>query len=192
MKGIILSRKKHNIIKLAVLTTLIFSSSSVAFAHHSKKHHHNAPQAVTYKDQAPVVIVNTFVPSWYVGGHVGISRVHDEPAPGSSDSVTEIGPGWTADLGYQFLEWHRALFAGELGYTQYHNSNETTPGTNIASTQHFAAYLAAVGQYPIVGHLNVLGKLGVAYSYAKKVFTFGASASANVYSPYYGAGFSYN
>jgi hypothetical protein len=192
MKWIISSPNKNRTIKLAILTTLIFSSSSVAFAHHGKKHHRTPATPVTYKDQV-LVVVPSFIPSWYVGGHVGISRTHDKAAPGSGDSVTQIGPGWTADLGYQFVEWHRAIFAGELGYTQYHNSNETVPNVNVASTEHFAAYLAAVGQYPLVGHLNILGKLGVAYSYAKKVFTTsGGSASANVYSPYYGAGFSYN
>lgn len=184
MKGTILS----SIFKLTLLTSLLLSSS-LAFAHHSKKHH-AAPQPEIYKDQTPVV---TFVPNWYVGGHVGLSRAHDKAAPHSGDSVTEIGPGWTADLGYQFAEFYKAILAGELGYTQYHNSNETTPSTNVASTEHFSTYLAAVLQYPLVNRFNIFGKLGVAYSYAKKVFTVsGASASANVYSPYYGAGLSYN
>lgn len=178
------------IVKFTMLATLLFSSSTVAFAHHKK--HHKVSQEVIYKDQVPVPVY-TFVPNWYVGGHVGLSRTHDKAAPASGDSVTQIGPGWTADLGYQFFEYRRAIFAGELGYTQYHNSNETAPNTNVASTEHFATYLAAVVQYPILNRFNVLGKLGVAYSYAKKVFTgSGASASANVYSPYYGAGVSYN
>lgn len=195
MKWTISSFKKNRTLKLAILTTLIFSSSNIAFASHTKKHHHRAPVATTYKGQEPVVVavVPSFVPGWYVGGHIGLSRTHDKAAPGSGDSVTQIGPGWTVDLGYQFVQWYRATLAAELGYTQYHNSNETAPGVNVASTEHFASYLAAVAQYPLVKQLSVLGKLGVAYSYAKKVFTgSGASASANVYSPYYGVGFSYN
>lgn len=177
-------------VKMTVLATLIFTSSSVALAHSKKHHHCTCKEPVTYKEvTAPV---NMFVPNWYVGGHIGVSRTHDQAAPGSGDSVTQIGPGWTADLGYQFFEYRRLILAGELGYTQYHNSNETTPATNVASTEHFASYLAAVAQYPLGHNFNVLGKLGVAYSYAKKVFTGGASASANAYSPYYGAGFSYN
>ncbi|HSW69758.1 MAG TPA: outer membrane beta-barrel protein [Gammaproteobacteria bacterium] len=190
MKWTISLLKTNNIVKLIVLFTLACSFSSTAFARHCKKHHCTPPVETVYKDQTPVY---TFVPNWYVGGHVGVSRTHDKAAPGSGDSVTQIGPGWTADLGYNFYQYHRATFAGELGYTQYHNSNETTPGTNVASTEHFAAYLAAVGQFSLIHNLSVLGKLGVAYSYAKKVFTTtGASASANTYSPYYGAGFSYN
>ncbi len=192
MKWNISSATTNKIVKLTVLSALIFSSSSVAFAYHGKRyHHHNAPQpAPVYKDVMPV---DVFVPNWYVGGHIGVSRTHDDPAPFSGDSVTQIGPGWTADLGYKFMQFYRATLAGELGYTQYHNSNETLPGVNVASTEHFSAYLAAVAELPVFNNFNVLGKLGVAYSYAKKVFTGGgASASANTYSPYYGLGISYN
>ncbi len=182
------------IIKLTILTTLIFSTSTVAFASHKKHHqcrHQQAQdQVVAYKDQP---IVDVFVPYWYVGGHVGVSRTHDDAAPNSGDSVTQIGPGWTADLGFKFYQFWRATLAAELGYTQYHNSNETLPGLNIASTEHFSSYLAGVVQIPLIHNLNVLGKFGLAYSYAKKVFTAsGVSNSANTYSPYYGAGFSYN
>ncbi len=179
------------IISSTLVTTLV-CTSSVAFAHCKKHHHchHHAPPpvVVTYKDLMP-----SFMPSWYVGGHVGVSRTHDDPAVNSGDSVTQIGPGWTVDLGYRFYQFYRATLAGELGYTQYHNSNETLPGVNVASTEHFASYLALVAEYPLCHNFNVLGKLGVAYSYAKKVFTTGgASASANTYSPYYGLGVSYN
>jgi len=195
MKWTISSLNKNHAVSLTILTTLFFSSSNVAFAHHKRHHHHchhhPIPVTMSYKDQLPVEPV--FVPNWYVGAHIGVSRTHDNQTPNSGDSVTQIGPGWTADLGYQFAEWHRALFAGELGYTQYHNSNETKPGLNVAYTEHFASYLAAVVQYPLVYNFNVFGKLGAAYSYAKKTFNaFGGSNSANVYSPYYGAGLSYN
>lgn len=197
MKVFTSSKKTAKILNLTILSALIILPSSAAFAnskHHKHHKHHAAPQVVTYKDEMPIIIapVSTFVRNWYVGANIGESRTHDKKAPASSDSVTQIGPGWSVDLGYQFAEFRRALFAGELGYTQYHNSNETTPAVNVASTEHFSTYLAAVVQYPIVDNFNVLGKLGIAYSYAKKVFTGGASASANAYSPYYGAGVSYN
>src|SRR5579863_7718196 len=169
MKWITSFSNKNKVVRFFILLTMLCSCSSVALAHHHKKHH-PVQQEVVYKEQAPVLVVYTFVPSWYVGGHVGMSRTHDKAAPGSGDSVTQIGPGWTADLGYNFFQYRRATFAGELGYTQYHNSNETRPGVNIASTEHFSTYLAAVGQLSLVHNLNVLGKVGVAYSYAKKVF----------------------
>ncbi len=196
MKALVSQNKATKVLSLTILSALIMLPSSAALA--AQKHHrhhtkHAAPQqVVVYKDEMAMVPVSTFVRNWYVGGHIGESRTHDKRAPASSDSVTQIGPGWTVDLGYQFAEFRRALFAGELGYTQYANSNETTPGFNVASTQHFSTYLAAVVQYPIVNNFNVLGKLGIAYSYAKKVFSVGTSASANAYSPYYGAGVSYN
>jgi len=41
--------------------------------------------------------------------------------------------------------------------------NETAPGFNVAYTEHYSTYVAAVVQYPIVDNFNVLGKLGVAY-----------------------------
>lgn len=82
-----------------------------------------------------------FMPNWYVGGNIGVSIAHDKVAANSSDSITQTGPGWSADIGYQFAEYYRILFAGELGFTQYHNSNETLPRINVASTEHFVISL---------------------------------------------------
>lgn len=197
MKWIALSKKSTKIATVAILTTAVLSSSPAVLAKHCKKHHCKKHAQVVvyngaYKDAMPMEPVNMFVPHWYVGGHVGVSRTHDKAAPGSADSVTQIGPGWTADLGYQFFQFYKATLAAELGYTQYHNSNETTHLVNVASTEHFASYLAAVVQYPLVHDFGIMGKLGLAYSYAKKTFTGGASNSANTYSAYYGAGLSYN
>ena len=187
------------IVSSAILTAIVLSSSQAAFAHHCKKHHHckhHAKKHHIYKEEAPMPValtpVNTFEPNWYVGGNIGVSRTHDKKVVGSNDSVTQIGPGWTADVGYQFFQFYRATLAAELGFTQYHKSNETRPGINVASTEHFTTYLAAVAQYPLVWNFNILGKLGLAYSYANKIFTAGAAGSANTYSPYYGAGISYN
>jgi len=194
MKMFISTKKTVKILSLTVLSACILFPSSSALAKH-RKHHHPAPQViVAYKDEVPAPApIYSFLGKWYVGGNIGESRTHDKKAAGTSDSVTQIGPGWSVDLGYQIVQFYRAILSGELGYTQYHNSNETTPAANVASTEHFATYLAAVAQYPIVYNFNVLGKLGVAYSYAKKVFTAtSASKSANTYSLYYGLGVSYN
>lgn len=195
MQRIVSSQKNNKILKLTLLTTLILSSSPIAFAH--SKHHCKEgcmTHEATYKGEVPMPApVNMFERNWYVGGNIGVSRTHDNASPGSGNSVTQIGPGWTADLGYQFVQFYRATLAAELGYTQYHNSNETTPGTVVASTEHFATYLAAVVSYPVIYNFGIVGKLGVAYSYAQKIFTgSGGSASANAYSPYYGVGISYN
>ena len=205
MKWTTSTTHKYKLIPLAIATVATLSTSPMALAHCKKNHcHHQATVATApatettyknYKDEMTQMIVTAvplFVPHWYVGAHMGVSRTHDKAAPGSGNSVTQIGPGWTVNLGYQFVQFYRATLAAELGYTQYHNSNETTVGTNVASTEHFSTYLAAVVQYPIVNKFSVVGKLGLAYSYAKKVFTAGgASASANDYSPYYGAGIAY-
>jgi len=196
------------IVVTATLATFVLSSQ-IAFAnthkrHHRHHHHHSMQQTQAATDTTVVATQATdykmmgalppaFVPSWYVGGNMGVSYVHDNKASGTSNSVTQAGPGWSVDLGYQFLDFHNLLVAGELGYTQYHASNETTATTNVASTEHFAAYLAAVGEYPLVYHFGIVGKLGVAYSYAKKVFTAtAASRSSNTYSVYYGAGLAYH
>lgn len=190
------------IIRTALLATLVLATSQAALASKAKchcKHKHNeeavATAPVDFKGEAtPVHTANySWLSTWYAGANVGESRTHDKPAAGTADSVTQIGPGWSVDLGYQFLEFYRATLAAELGYTQYYNSNETLPGVNKASTAHFASYLAAVVQYPLVYNFNILGKLGYAYSYAKKVFTTsGVSASANANSLYWGLGFSYD
>lgn len=169
-----------NSVKILSLLVISFACTQAAFA------------KPIFKGEITPVMPAAFVPSWYAGINVGVSRTHDKAAVGSSDSVTQIGPGWNIDLGYQFVKFYNLLLAGEIGYTQYYHSTENLPGVNIANTDHFASYLALVGQYPVVNHFSVLGKLGMAYSYAKKVFTFGASASANSYSAYYGLGIVYD
>lgn len=126
---------------------------------------------------------------WYAGGGVGVSNLHDDEAPGSSDSVTEIGPGWDVYAGYQF----NSILGTELGYTQYHDSRETSDGTNVAKTEHYAVDLAATGRYPLFDRISFLGKLGLAYSYANKIFTTtGFAASSGAVSLYGGAGFLYS
>lgn len=189
--------KNSKLLVLSILTAAAFTSSTVTLAAHHHRHHHKqvtppADQVVTYKNEG-MLPVAAFEPNWYVGGHIGESRTHDKAAVGSGDSVTQIGPGWEADLGYRFLEYRQAILAAELGYIQYHQSNETVPGVNVASTEHFASYLAAVVQYPLCYSFNIFGKLGGAYSYAKKVFEVtGVSRSANTFSLYWGGGLSYN
>lgn len=193
------------IISLLVVSSL--ACTPVAFAKHAKhkhKRHSCGTQAcakrshsrhMDYKfEQSYVSIVkNGFVPGFYVGANVGESRVHDKRAPGSADSVTQIGPGWNVDLGYRFVEFYKIVLAAELGFTQYYHSSETTPGVNVATTEHFTSDAALVGQYYFIPEFSVFGKLGVAYNYAKKVFTAsGTSKSANAYSLYYGLGVAYN
>lgn len=126
---------------------------------------------------------------WYVMANGGVSHLYDKESPNSSNSVDENGPGWDAGFGYQ---WN-SLLGGELGYTQYYNSRETSGTTVVAKTTHFAVHLNATGRYPIAYRLSALGKLGAAYSYAQKVFeaTGGAGSSGSV-SPFLGLGLDYS
>lgn len=130
---------------------------------------------------------------WYVAGNLGVSHLYDKHTPGIPSSVDENGPGWDADLGYQ---WNSILGA-ELGYTQYYNSRETI-GTGLApivlaKSTHFAVHLNGTARYPIVDCFSVLGKLGVAYSYVQKTFTTaGFSASSGAVSPFLGLGLDYS
>lgn len=181
------------VVKFIALSIIPFACMQVSFAKtHQLNSDTNTHSASTYKDE-PVVIAESFTPTWYVGFNIGESRVHDGASPGTSNSVTQIGPGWSVDLGYKFIEFYKAMLAGEIGYTQYDNSSETAPGLVIATTDHFSSYAALVGQYPLIHHIGALGKIGVAYSYAQKVFeTTGVSASANDYSLYYGGGLTYD
>lgn len=170
-------------IKLTLLALATLSCAQASFAYGSYKD-------VGFKDMMPVM---TNTPAWYAGFNVGESRTHDRAAPGSSDSVTQIGPAWSADLGYQFFKWYNASFAGEIGYINYYHSSETLPGVNVANTDHFGAYAALVGTLPLGYNFGILGKVGPGWSYAKKVFeATGTSASANDWSPFYAAGLSYN
>ena len=128
-------------------------------------------------------------PHWYVSGNLGVSHLYDKQAPGSHDSVNENGPGWNVNGGYQ---WN-SILGGELGYTQYHDSRETKGGLNIAKTEHYAVHVAATGQYPLANQFSVVGKLGVAYSYANKIFTAsGAAAASGSVSPYAALGVAYS
>lgn len=128
-------------------------------------------------------------PHWYVAGNLGMSHLFDEKSPGSRDSMNENGPGWDATVGYQV----NSLFGGELGYTQYHDSRETLGSAHIAKTEHYAVHLNASGRYPLYCQFSLLGKLGVAYSYANKVFTAATTAnSSNALSAYYGLGAAYS
>lgn len=132
---------------------------------------------------------------WYVAGNIGVSHLYDTKTPNTANSVNQNGPGWNAALGYQV----NSIIGAELGYTQYHPSRETigpsfgaTGSTTIAKTEHYAAYLAATGRYPLCDRFSALGKLGIAYSYANKIYTFGPSASSGSVSLYYGLGLAYS
>ena len=128
-------------------------------------------------------------PHWYVSGNLGVSNLHDSATPGTRNSVNENGPGWNVNGGYQF----NSMLGGELGYTQYHDSRETAGAVVVARTEHYAIDLAATGRYPLVEKLSALAKLGVAYSYANKVFVAsGASGSAGSVSLYGGLGLAYS
>lgn len=130
---------------------------------------------------------------WYVGGNLGLSHLHDKSSPGLATSVDENGPGWSVDGGYQF----NSMLGLELGYTQYHDSRETmgnflgVPFT-FAQTEHYAVDLAATGRYPIYDRFSALGKLGIAYSYANKIFNLGPSFSSGSGSIYGGVGIDYS
>lgn len=126
---------------------------------------------------------------WYVGGNIGMSHLHDDPNPGSGNSVDENGPGGSVVGGYQF----NSILGAELGYTQYKNSRETIGSTIIAKTEHYAVHLAATGRYPLIDKWSALGKLGIAYSYAQKMATAtGTAASSGAGSLYWGLGVNYS
>lgn len=125
---------------------------------------------------------------WYVAGNLGVSHLYDDNAAGTSNSVDENGPGFDATLGYQF----NRTWGGELGYTQFYNSRETSGSTVVARTSHFAVHANATARYPLAHRLSALGKLGLAYSYAQKIFeATGAAGSSGSVSPYLGLGLDY-
>lgn len=125
---------------------------------------------------------------WYVSANVGASHMHDKVIPNSGNSKHPWGPGWNADLGYQF----NPILGSELGYTQYHDSRENAGRIAVAKTEHYALHLAVTGRYALTERINALGKLGIAYSYANKIFTVtGFSASSGSVSPYFGLGLTY-
>jgi OmpA-OmpF porin, OOP family len=126
---------------------------------------------------------------WYAGANIGVSHLHDKKNPGSTNSVNENCPGGSVVGGYQF----NSLFGTELGYSQYKNSRETSGGTIIAKTEHYAVHLAATGRYPLINKLSALGKLGMAYNYAQKMAIASGTAKSNGnVSLYWGLGFDYS
>lgn len=126
---------------------------------------------------------------WYVSANIGMSHLFDEKIPGSTNSVNQNGPGWNVNAGYNFTRYYGA----EIGFNQYHDSRETAGLTEVATTEHYSAYLAGTGRYCFQNRISAIGKLGLAYSYANKVVNgaSGASAGANSLSLYYGVGLAY-
>jgi len=126
---------------------------------------------------------------WYVGANLGMSHLHDDANPGSGNSVDENGVGGSALAGYQF----NSILGTELGYTQYGDSRETSGPTIIATTEHYSVDLAATGRYPLFYQWSALGKLGVAYNYARKMaVAAGTAKSATAGSLYWGLGLDYS
>jgi|GEM_PF-5914821 hypothetical protein len=131
---------------------------------------------------------------WYVGADLGLSHVHDNVTDNINvTSMNEYGPGWTAYGGYRF----NALFGWELGFIDYYNSRETHVNSSggsyqYAKTEHFAAYTAGTLRYPLAYKFNALGKLGVAYSYAKKEFVAVNTFSSEAVSLFGGLGVTYS
>lgn len=169
-------RFPHFIYKSLIISSLGLSTINIAFAHNF----------LTRFDEWLGDCKDN--PHWYAGAHIGVSNLFDKKTPGTINHVNQNGPGWNVNLGYQFTR----MFGGEAGYTQYHNSRETTGATNVAQTEHYATYLALTGQYPLSYQLHLLGKLGAAYSYANKIFTAtGVSGSSGAVAPYLGLGMIY-
>lgn len=126
---------------------------------------------------------------WYAGGSIGLSHLHDDRNPGSTNSVDQTGPGANVVIGYQ---WN-AIFGIEGGFTSYYNSRETSGNLIIARTKHYSAQLATTLRYPLGYKVSALGKLGAAYNYAQKTAEVsGFSRSAEAGSVYYGVGLVYS
>jgi hypothetical protein len=176
--------------KLAGKITLICAATAVVFSNtaFAKCKCSKMASQVSYKQEAFVEAVPLWAPYWYAEGNIGLSVTHDNPT--TTGHVKNTGPGWSVIGGYQFTQ----MWGLEAGYTQYRDSYDDLAKVNIANTQHYAVDLAATGQYPIphFSHLNVLGKLGAAYNYARKDTPGGPMNDAKSVSVYGGLGFAYN
>jgi hypothetical protein len=165
--------------KLTLAAALFISSTTAAFA--------DMNSMIANADQQ-LSAYTLGCSHWYVGGNLGVSHLKDSATTGTNNSVTQNGPGWSVNGGYQF----NTLLGTELGFTQYHDSRETSGATNVAKTEHYAVDLVATGRYPIINRWSVIGKLGAAYAYANKIYTAGGgAASSGSLSPYGGVGFAY-
>ena len=122
---------------------------------------------------------------WYLGVDFGASVVHDSHPAGTT--IHSVGPGWDFHLGYQITD----MFGAEAGYLYYNSSRQKTGSTTTAITDHYSAYLAGTAQYPVYGNLALMGKLGLAYSYAQKIATGGALSTGTAVNVFTGAGAMY-
>lgn len=127
---------------------------------------------------------------FYVGGNIGVSRLHDDKNPGSTNTVYGYGPGYSVLGGYQF----NSIAGAEFGFTKYHDSREATGSTIVAKTEHYSVDFAGTGRYPLMyNKWTLLGKLGLAYNYAQKMaIASGVARSAGPVSWYYGLGVDYS
>jgi len=174
---------KDELMKIRFLV-LAGIASSVCFATTASAFTFNANN---FRQQLATYTLDT--PHAYVSGNIGISQLFDKKAPGSSNNVDKYGPGWNVNGGYQF----NSMWGAEAGFTDYYNSRETFAGFTIAKTQHYSVDVAGTVRLPMAYQLSALGKLGLAYSYANKMFIgSGASASANALNLYWGIGMAYS
>src|SRR5688572_5870920 len=81
---------------------------------------HAATYKGSYKGES---YMPSWTPYWYAGWNLGVSDVNDV---GTVANPKQTGPGWSADMGYQWTP----MFGAELGFTQYHNSNEDDRATS--------------------------------------------------------------
>jgi len=125
--------------------------------------------------------------NFYMGASAGVSQTHDL-ATNLVNKVNQVGPGWSAFLGYQLWKY----IALELGYVDYYHSRESAgPAVNAAQTEHFSVYLAAAVRFFIWSHLFVFGKLGVAYGYARRTGPGTLLGVGNSYNLFVGGGLGY-
>ena len=196
------SSKSKTLFRISMLASLALLFSTSAFAHerHHHKHRHHVChkhcsaknriryEQGTYKDEA--VNVPMWGAHWYAEANIGLSRTHDKRLVAGLGSVRNSGPGWNVDAGYQFTP----IWGLEGGFTKYHDSHYDIQSFNIAHTEHYSVDVAATAQYPlpIIYRLNALGKLGVAYSYARMDTPIGFSADARSVSAYGALGLDYS
>lgn len=183
-----------------ILSTVVIGATALAFAqpalahrhaYHGKKYRCNK-KSCKRKKQCRLKYKHVYkdgysmYPHWYAGFGIGLSRTHDKS--GSAVKTDNSGVGHTVRAGYQY----NRMWGGEAGFIEYGDSRDISGTTLSGRTEHYSVYAAATARHPLRYGFDGVGKLGVAYSYARKnAWPTNTSNSARSASAFFGAGISY-
>jgi len=125
--------------------------------------------------------------SAYIGGGLGQSKAKDGCTGFSGGSCDDSDTAFKIFGGYQFNRY----IAAEIGYTDL-GKTKASVGAQSLEVKASAWELSAVGSYPVMDQLSILGRLGAYYGEGKLSSNFGAGGNKKTTNVTFGLGVQYD